>query len=440
MNDSLDQLLALDPGEPDVIIIGAGIAGLSAALTATAAGHRTLVLDAHSAGGRARTTHRDGFAHNLGPHALYRSGHLHGLLDRHGITMPGRKPDSTRVRLMRDGMLTPLSFKPADLLRTSLLGKRDRLRLMALLASVQRSDPASLAGTTVDDWLGDHPLHVRQFVDMLIRVATYTNAPATFDAGAALQQLQLALGEGVMYLDDGWQAMVEAMVGAVRGRGGQLVAGVEATAVVTDGNAVEVHTADTVLRAPSVVIAAGGPPVIERLTGARPAGCQNLTAPIRSASLDLALKRPYDGLVFGLDRPLYLSPHAPVARLAPEGRGLVSVMHYLADGTATPTSSDPTWDRNADREELRSLARLSGIDDDDVVHEKYSHRLVVVHGSPTAAGGGLRGRPGPDALGLPGVRIAGDWVGHIGLLADAAAASGEAAAIAAVSRSREHAA
>jgi hypothetical protein len=91
--------------------------------------------------------------------------------------------------------------------------------------------------------------------------------------------------------------------------------------------------------------------------------------------------------------------------------------------------------------ELRALARQAGVTDDDVIHETYSHRLVVTHGSPTAAGGGLPGRPGTNALGVDRVHIAGDWVGPIGLLADASAASGEAAALAAVAdaRSREHA-
>lgn len=452
MNDSLDTIRS---GEPDVIVIGAGIAGLSAALTATRAGYRTLVLDAHTAGGRARTMHLDGFAHNIGPHALYRSGHLHDLLARHAITMPGRKPDATHVRLLRDGVLTPVTMKPTDLLRTSLLGKRDRLRLMALLASVQRGKPASLVGTTVDDWLGDQPLRVRQFIDMLIRVATYTNAPSTFDAGAALQQLQMAIGTGVDYLDNGWEAMVAAMIAVIRSRGGEIVTGVQARAVLADGPSVDVEVGDRVLHASSVVLASGGPTVVERLTGARPAGRENLSPPIVSATMDLALRRPYEGIVFGLDRPLYLSPHAPVARLAPDGHGLVSVMHYLANDVSDAAAAagvdeagaGPGWPthpkaslRDADRLEMRALARLSGIDDDDVLHEKYSHRLVVAHGSPTAAGGGLRGRPTTDALGIAGVHIAGDWVGPVGLLADAAAASGEAAAIAAVARIREHAA
>jgi phytoene dehydrogenase-like protein len=56
----------------DVLVIGAGLAGLAAGATATKAGHRTLVLDARSPGGRARVTERDGFVFNRGLHALYK--------------------------------------------------------------------------------------------------------------------------------------------------------------------------------------------------------------------------------------------------------------------------------------------------------------------------------------------------------------------------------
>ena len=92
----------------DVVIVGAGIAGLTAGLTAANAGQRVLVLDGHPAGGRARSTERDGYWHNVGPHALYRAGHLHALLKRHGVSLPGGPPDIGRVRMLRDGALTPL--------------------------------------------------------------------------------------------------------------------------------------------------------------------------------------------------------------------------------------------------------------------------------------------------------------------------------------------
>jgi phytoene dehydrogenase-like protein len=58
----------------DVIVIGAGLAGLAAGATATRAGFTTLVLDAHVPGGRARVTTSEGFVFNRGVHALYKGG------------------------------------------------------------------------------------------------------------------------------------------------------------------------------------------------------------------------------------------------------------------------------------------------------------------------------------------------------------------------------
>ena len=58
----------------DVIVIGAGLAGLAAGATATQAGAATLVLEAHVPGGRARVTTRDGFVFNRGVHALSQGG------------------------------------------------------------------------------------------------------------------------------------------------------------------------------------------------------------------------------------------------------------------------------------------------------------------------------------------------------------------------------
>ena len=57
-----------------ITIVGAGIAGLSAAITAAEAGGDVLLLEAHDElGGRARTTEGP-YKANLGPHALYKDG------------------------------------------------------------------------------------------------------------------------------------------------------------------------------------------------------------------------------------------------------------------------------------------------------------------------------------------------------------------------------
>ena len=61
--------------------------------------------------------------------------------------------------------------------------------------------------------------------------------------------------------------------------------------------------------------------------------------------------------------------------------------------------------------------------------------MVVTGAIPTAANGGLAGRPGAEVPGLPGAFVAGDWVGPVGMLADAALASGVHAGRLAAARS-----
>lgn len=426
----------------DLIVVGAGIAGLAAALTAVSAlaeaapgtrrptdPPRVLVLDAHPAGGRARTSEQAGYLHNVGPHALYRSGALAALLARHGVEVSGGVPASGAAVMVRDGQGHPMRLSPASILRTSLLTAGERLRLLALFAGVQRAKPAQLVGRSVDQWLAPYPRRVRQFADMLIRVSSYTDAPDVFDAGAAVAQLQLGIGPGVQYLDGGWQSIVTGCLDVLATAGVEVRTGVETLTVGTGERAapVSVTTSAGTHTAHAVVIAGGGPETAERLTGATVRGLDRITAPVTASALDLALATARPVLAFALDAPLYLSAHAPAARIAPDGGGLVSLMRYHAPGA---DAGDPA----VRRAELRAFADHVGIDEREVVHERYLHRMVVTHGAPTAAGGGLAGRPAIDALGLPGVYVAGDWVGADGLLADAAAASGVAAARAAVQR------
>jgi hypothetical protein len=78
-----------------------------------------------------------------------------------------------------------MRLSPGSMLRTSLLTPGERLRLLALFATVQRAKPAQLVGRSVDEWLAPYPRRVRQFADMLIRVSSYTDAPDVFDAGGS---------------------------------------------------------------------------------------------------------------------------------------------------------------------------------------------------------------------------------------------------------------
>ena len=408
----------------DVAVVGAGIAGLVAAVTAAEAGSRVVLIDSHEPGGRARTTVREGFAHNIGPHALYLAGHLQPFLDARGMSPSGGIPPNGSVGLLRDGQLWQLSMGIMGVAKSKLLSPRGRARFLSLMARLPRMKTDRFVGTTWQSWLGNEPDDVAGVVRMFVRVATYGDAEARFDAAAALDQLKLAL-RGVRYIDHGWQTIVDSLAARFVSLGGTLRSGCTVLNIdVEDGaDGVAVETSAGSLRATAAVIAGLAPDAVQRITAATISGRAEQGSTLHAASLDLALNRQHAGIVFGIDEPLYLSPHAPVAKLAPTGCGLVSLLRYAPDGETPEAGSIPLV-----RGRLRELATMAGIADTDILHERYQHRLVVANSFPAADAGGLRGRPAADALGLPGVFVAGDWVGPEFQLVDAASASAEAAA------------
>ena len=66
-------------------------------------------------------------------------------------------------------------------------------------------------GVSVREWLDGQISDqvVKEFLMAVFRVSTYTNAPELMSAGAALEQLQMAFDKSVLYLDGGWQTLVD---------------------------------------------------------------------------------------------------------------------------------------------------------------------------------------------------------------------------------------
>ncbi len=412
----------------DVIVVGAGIAGLTAAVTAAGGGARVAVIEGHQPGGRGATTERavDGhgvFRFNQGPHAVYRGGEGWQVLERLGFRLTGGAPSIGRGQLLLGDRLVPLPRGPVGLARTPLLRARSRLQAGRLLATLGRLRPAELRGLSTLDWFDRLDLadDTRALVGMLARIATYSSDLDRLPAEIAVGQIQLSSEHGVLYLDGGWAQMVDGLVARAEAR---RVTRITHAPVVTvrpsDGGWI-VTTADRTLTTPAVVLAAGGPRTAARLLGDTPPAWCDLGPDVTAACLDLAVTRePTPPVLFGVDRPLYLSTHCPPARLAPDGGAVVAVARYRA----TDEPGDPV----ADRAELDAHAARAGLGDGEVLWARYLHRMTVLHAMPTAATG-LAGRPPVAVADADGLFVAGDWVGPAGWLVDASLASGEAAGL-----------
>ena len=102
----------------EITIVGAGIAGLVAAIACAEEGASVRLMEAHeSLGGRGRST--DGpYKANLGPHAMYHDGAFWEWMRERDVLPPHSSPRLTGIRLRLGGSLRrtpPLGMLPAVL-------------------------------------------------------------------------------------------------------------------------------------------------------------------------------------------------------------------------------------------------------------------------------------------------------------------------------------
>lgn len=385
----------------DVVIVGAGLAGLAAASTLTRAGRDVLLLEPGRPGGRAVSDRSGGALLNLGPHALYRRFPGEAVLKELGVTPSGGRPSPDGLIFDAEGLYT-LPATPGGLLTTDALRLPQRLALArAFLALLSPRPPQG----TVSDWLARlaRDPRVRSVLEATVRVATYAHAPDRFPASVAHAQVRGAALAGVRYLDGGWQSLVD---GLLRTLPDGVLRPLRAESVEPG----RVRCGDTVVEAREVVLAVP-PGVAEAL---RPGAGADLL-PLRAACLDLVLSS-WEGerhLALGLDEAIYVSHHSEVADLG-EG-AVVHAARYLAPG-----------ERGSARPSLETcLDRVQPGWRDRVVTQRWLPAMTVTWAPPIE---GLAARPGIQVE--PGIWRCGDWVGPTGFLADAALASGHAVGLA----------
>ncbi len=415
------------------LIVGGGLAGLTAANFLAQTGCEvTLFEKSQIFGGRAITTTKNDVHFNLGPHALYRSGQAYKILRELEIGISGGIPNVSGTLAIDGGRKHKLPGEPLSLLTTSLFGLSAKLEASRLLSSLPKIDAAKLNNITVREWLNSEIRNpdLRQLVQAFFRLGTYVNDPERQSAGLALAQFQMALKESVLYVDGGWQTLVNGLRAKAEKAGAKIVSGSRVAQIKRSkaGRVIGISLDDGVQHFADVVIVAASPhDTCELVEGGQQTilGEWAKTAiPVKAACLDVALKRlpePQTTFALGIDRPLYLSVHSATAKLAPEGHAVIHVAMYL--GSENP--ADP----KAVEHELEKLLDLVQPGWQKLLIERrFMPALTVVNALATAKQGGLAERPGPAVPGIKGLFVAGDWVGTEGWLADASVGSGKRAA------------
>ncbi|HWL43550.1 MAG TPA: FAD-dependent oxidoreductase [Ilumatobacter sp.] len=402
-------------GACDVAVVGAGLAGLTAAATAARNGASVTLLDARSPGGRARSATKRGYVLNEGGHALYRQGGGRAVLDGLGVRVAGRSPNVAAYRTVWDGAIRKLPTTAPTILASRLLGLRSKRLLGSWFGDI-RGVAAAAGNVSLDEWLDAQRARpdLRKYVLTLGRLTTYSATPETLAAQYVVNQFA---NGGVDYLDGGWQSIVDELARVADEAGVRIVTGAAASGVERSRSGTwRVATAGGELVAGAVVLAAGGPELATRLLGDDPVGWVERAGPAaRAACLDVGGPPGAHEFVLSADEPLYLSLHSAAARLAPPGRALYSLMCYLAPGDPADAAAN-----RAALERHAALAGLPGPADRDI--DRFLAAPVVTWGTPQPH----TVRPTGLELADRGLLVAGDWVGER-LLADASLTSGAAA-------------
>jgi len=278
------------------MIVGAGLAGLTAAIEAAERGCRVHVAEGHSRpGGRARTLPPP-FRANAGPHAVYVDGPWWAWLERRGLTPPivgaPDRPGLVRV----GGRLGPW---PAGLFRT--------IAALPAEAPMEEGFRAWLLryvdATTAEAIIG------------LTFIFTFDHDPGRLSAAFVHQRLHRAMAGGARYVVGGWSTLVDVLVERATSLG------------------VEVRTGSRVSEVPA------GPAILATgLAGARRlTGDKSLTWPgARSVTVDLGLRS--DGgpdwfRILDLDDRIYVARYSLAdPTLAPPGHELVQISAACAPG------------------------------------------------------------------------------------------------------------
>jgi phytoene dehydrogenase-like protein len=201
----------------EITVVGGGVAGLTAAITAAERGASVRLFEAsETLGGRARTA--DGpYKANLGPHALYGGDAVDWLTSR-DLMPPVARPLLTGVRFHYEGEIhrtPPLSLIPPG------------LRMRGRMAPVDQ---------TFRSWALDHGVDERT-VGMLSNLAgvfTFHHDPGELSAAFVwerTQRLLLTARPPARFVVGGWSILVDSLARYARSLGVEVVTGERVTTV-----------------------------------------------------------------------------------------------------------------------------------------------------------------------------------------------------------------
>ncbi len=337
----------------DVIVIGAGYAGMSAAALLAHAGRRVLVLEERGMiGGRAHSNRdHEGYVREYGSHS-HRLAHLgmaNQVFKRLGDEIDFL-PEAKDARLIFRGKLWERPEGPLGFLKTQMLSFRARLVLLALFSKIKKANPADWYDKTLLDFYSTwfHNSEVREFLPFL-GMTIMCPDPEKVSAGEVIDFLQraLAAGVGVGEPRGGSIRLFSILKNHVEKNGWIHLHEKAEKILVENGRVLAVKTGKTTYSAPHVIFAARLPLILQLIDHKLlPAPLVDYAGKIENSSgfvIDFITSCPVSDIrsgILGVDVPIWARFQSNVdSSFTPRGKylstwGIMLPWHFDGDKNA----------------------------------------------------------------------------------------------------------
>lgn len=327
----------------DVVVVGGGLAGLSAAANLSHHGKKVVVIERGKLGGRAMTIKMKGFQFNFGAHAIY--GRDQSFLTKMEKEL-GLKlywSDFTQMKAKYD-LGEEVSVVPSNiggLIQTKLLKGMDKFRfayhILFTTLGFEKGDP----NVSIHEWLENKKVSpaVKEMMLNLASSNFFTGEPERIpsDVFFGYYRRLFKTNIPVSYIQGGWEKLINEFVRVIEKNGGEILTKTKVTDVVVDNNKVtEVHTNKTIYTADDFVFAIPPEELRELYKGSiLEADLEDYKnfEPTYVMFYDIGLKRRIDSpytYIFDKDRQIFISDISYYdMEAAPPGGQLLQAVAYL---------------------------------------------------------------------------------------------------------------